>query len=296
MSFHAMNRRTFLETAATISAATLFSSRFGWAAGEHKINKVAVQLYTVRDLMKDDFEGTIAKVAQIGYKEVEFAGYFGRTAQQVKDILTKNGLTAPSTHVQYDELDDKFPSVIEFSKTVGMSYIICPWIPEDVRKSPDIWKQASEKFNKCGEQTKKAGMQFGYHNHWFEFLPTDGKLPYDELLKDCDANLVKMEMDLCWIIAAGGEPVKYFEKYPGRFPLVHVKDLKTKPNVTSGGAQNYGDTVDLTEVGSGIIDWKKIFAHSQQAGIKHYIVEHDHPKQPIESITQSYQYLSNLRW
>jgi len=291
-----MNRRTFLETAATISAATLFSSRFGWAAGEHKINKVAVQLYTVRDLMKDDFEGTIAKVAQIGYKEVEFAGYFGRTAQQVKDILTKNGLTAPSTHVQYDELDDKFPSVIEFSKTVGMSYIICPWIPEDVRKSPDIWKQASEKFNKCGEQTKKAGMQFGYHNHWFEFLPIDGKLPYDELLKDCDASLVKMEMDLCWIIAAGGEPVKYFEKYPGRFPLVHVKDLKTKPNVTSGGAQNYGDTVDLTEVGSGIIDWKKIFAHSQQAGIKHYIVEHDHPKQPIESITKSYQYLSNLRW
>ena len=296
MSFHAMNRRTFLETAATISAATLFSSRFGWAAGEHKINKVAVQLYTVRDLMKDDFEGTIAKVAQIGYKEVEFAGYFGRTAQQVKDILTKNGLTAPSTHVQYDELDDKFPSVIEFSKTVGMSYIICPWIPEDVRKSPDIWKQASEKFNKCGEQTKKAGMQFGYHNHWFEFLPIDGKLPYDELLKDCDPSLVKMEMDLCWIIAAGGEPVKYFEKYPGRFPLVHVKDLKTKPNVTSGGAQNYGDTVDLTEVGSGIIDWKKIFAHSQQAGIKHYIVEHDHPKQPIESITKSYQYLSNLRW
>jgi len=296
MSFHAMNRRRFLETAATISAATLFSSRFGWAAGEHKINKIGVQLYTVRDLMKEDFDGTIAKVAQVGYKEVEFAGYFGHTAQQVKDILQKNGLTAPSTHVQYDELDEKFPSVIEFSKTVGMDYIICPWIPEELRKSPDIWKHASDKFNKCGEQTKKAGMQFGYHNHWFEFLPTNGKLPYDELLKDCDPNLVKMEMDLCWAVAAGADPVKYFEKYPGRFPLVHVKDLKTKPKITSGGAQNYGDTVDLTEVGSGIIDWKRIFAHSQQAGIKHYIVEHDHPKQPIESITKSYQYLENLRW
>lgn len=296
MSFHAMNRRTFLETAATVTAATLFSSRFGWAAGEHKIDKVGVQLYTVRDLMKDDFEGTIAKVAQIGYKEVEFAGYFGRTAQQVKDVLQKNGLTGPSTHVQYDELEEKFPSVIEFSKTVGMSYIICPWIPEDLRKSPDIWKQAAEKFNKCGEQTKKAGMQFGYHNHWFEFLPTNGKLPYDQLLKDCDAKLVKMEMDLCWITAAGGDPVKYFERYPGRFPLVHVKDLKTKPEVTSGGAQNYGDTVDLTEVGSGIIDWKRIFSHAEQAGIKHFIVEHDHPKQPIESITKSYQYLSTLRW
>jgi sugar phosphate isomerase/epimerase len=296
MSFHAMNRRRFLETAATISAATLFSSRFGWAAGEHKINKIGVQLYTVRDLMKEDFDGTIAKVAQVGYKEVEFAGYFGHTAEQVKQILQKNGLTAPSTHVQYDELDEKFPSVIEFSKTVGMDYIICPWIPEELRKSPDIWKQASDKFNKCGEQTKKAGMQFGYHNHWFEFLPTNGKLPYDELLKDCNPDLVKMEMDLCWAVAAGADPVKYFEKYPGRFPLVHVKDLKTKPKITSGGAQNYGDTVDLTEVGSGIIDWKRIFAHAQQAGIKHYIVEHDHPKQPIESITKSYQYLENLRW
>ena len=296
MSLHAMNRRSFLKAAGTATAASLFATRFSWAAGAHKINKVGVQLYTVRDLMKDDFEGTIAKVAQIGYKEVEFAGYFGRTADQVKDVLTKNGLKAPSTHVQYDELDDKFPSVIEFSKAIGLDYIICPWIPEDLRKSPDIWKKASEKFNKCAEQTRKAGMQFGYHNHWFEFLPTDGKLPYDELLKMCDPKLVKMEMDLCWIIAAGADPLKYFNEYPGRFPLVHVKDLKTLPKITSGGAQNYGDTVDLTEVGSGTIDWKRIFAQSDKAGIKHYIVEHDHPKQPLESIKGSYDYLSKLTW
>ena len=112
-------------------------------------------------------------------------------------------LTAPSTHVQYDELDDKFPSVVEASKTIGLKYIVCPWIPEELRKSPDIWKQAADKFNHCGEQTKAAGIQFAYHNHWFEFLPVDGKLPYDELLTLCDANLVKMEMDLCWITAAG---------------------------------------------------------------------------------------------
>jgi len=272
------------------------TSRLGWAAGDHKIDKVGVQLYTVRDLMKDDFDGTIAKVAQIGYKEVEFAGYFGRTSQQVRAILDKNGLNAPSTHVQYDELDDKFPSVIETSKAIGMDYIVCPWIPEELRKSPDIWKQASEKFNKCGEQSKKAGIQFAYHNHWFEFLPTNGKLPYDELLKLCDARLVKMEMDLCWITVAGGDPLKYFNEYPGRFPLVHVKDVKTMPKISSGGAQNFGDTVDLTEVGSGVIDWKRIFAQSEKAGIKHYIVEHDHPKQPIESIKASYEYLVKLRW
>jgi len=296
MSLHAMNRRTFLQTASTVTAATLLTSRFGWAAAEHKIDKVGVQLYTVRDLMKEDFEGTIAKVAQIGYKEVEFAGYFGRTGQQVRAVLDKNNLKAPSTHVQYDELDDKFPSVIDTSKEIGLEYIICPWIPEDLRKSPDIWKQASEKFNRCGELSKKAGMQFGYHNHWFEFLPVNGKLPYDEILKLCDANLVKMELDLCWITTAGQDPVKYFERYPGRFPLVHVKDLKKLPKITEGGPQNFGDTVDLTEVGSGIIDWKRIFAHSEQAGIKHYIVEHDHPKQPLESIAGSYAYLSKLRW
>jgi sugar phosphate isomerase/epimerase len=296
MSLQAMNRRTFLETASTVTAATLLTSRLGWAAGDHKINKVGVQLYTVRDLMKDDFDGTIAKVAQIGYKEVEFAGYFGRTGQQVRAACDKNGLAAISTHVQYDELDDKFPAVVETSKAIGLEYIVCPWIPEELRKSPDIWKQAAAKFNHCGELSKKAGMQFAYHNHWFEFLPVDGKLPYDQLLKECDGNLVKMEMDLCWITAAGGDPLKYFNLYPGRFPLVHVKDLKTLPKITAGGSQNYGDTVDLTEVGSGLIDWKRIFAQSEKAGIKHYIVEHDHPKQPFDSIAKSYDYLNKLRW
>lgn len=296
MRLHAMNRRTFLKTTGTVSAATLLTSRLGWAA-EHKINKVGVQLYTVRDLMQKDFEGTVAQVAQIGYKEVEFAGYFGRSGKQVREIIDKNGLKAPSTHVQYDELDAKFPSVIETSKEIGLDYIICPWIPEELRKSPDIWKQASEKFNKCGEQSKKAGMQFGYHNHWFEFLPVNGKLPYDQLLAECDPNLVKMEMDLCWITVAGADPLTYFNRYPGRFPLVHVKDIKRIPKVSEAGGQNFGDSLkDMTSVGNGIIDWKRIFAESDKAGIKHYIVEHDKPEDPIQSITESYQYLSKLTW
>jgi sugar phosphate isomerase/epimerase len=294
---HPMNRRSFFESAAALAAGTLLTSKLGWAAGEHKIDKVGVQLYTVRSLMKTDFEGTIAKVAAVGYKEVEFAGYFDHTGKQVRAVLDKNGLDGISTHVQYDDLDEKFPSVIETGQDIGLKYIVCPWIPEELRKSPDIWKQAAEKFNHCGEQCKQAGMQFAYHNHWFEFLKSaDGKLPYDELLRLCDKDLVKMEMDLCWITAAGADPLQYFKMYPGRFPLVHVKDLKTLPKISTGGAQNFGDTVDLTEVGSGIIDWKRIFAHSEQAGIKHYIVEHDHPKQPIESIAASYKYLSALRW
>jgi sugar phosphate isomerase/epimerase len=297
MSFHTMNRRAFLETAGTVGAATLLTSKFGFAATAHRIHKVGVQLYTVRDLMQTDFDGTIAKVASIGYKEVEFAGYFGRTPQQVRAVLDKNGLTAPGTHVQYDELDEKFPSVIEASKTIGIEYIVNPWIPEELRKSPDIWKQASEKFNRCGEQAQKAGLQFAYHNHWFEFLPVNGVMPYDTLLKECDPHLVKMEMDLCWITVGGGDPYKYFNEYPGRFPLVHVKDIKKLPQVSEGGGQNFGDSLkDITAVGNGVINWKKVFAQSEKAGIKHYIVEHDKPEDPFESITESYAYLSKLTW
>ena len=292
-----MNRRTFLETATTVTAATLLANKFSWAAGEHKIDKIGVQLYTVRDLMKSDFDGTIAKVAQVGYMEVEFAGYFDHTPQQVRATLDKNALTSPSCHLEYSLLaPDKWPAQLESAKVIGQSCIVNPWIPEELRKTDDDWKRAADTFNRAGEESKKAGIQFAYHNHWFEFLPENGKLPYDTLLKLCDKNLVKMELDLCWITVAGADPLKYFDRYPGRFPLVHVKDVKTLPKITTGGPQNFGDTVDLTEVGSGIVDWKRIFAQSDKAVIKHYIVEHDHPKVPLESIKTSYEYLSKLRW
>ncbi len=293
-----MNRRTFLETATTVTAATLLSRRIGWAAADHKIDKIGVQLYTVRDQMKADFEGTLAKVAAIGYKEVEFAGYFDHSPKDVRAILDRHGLVSPAPHVAYDTLGDQWPAQIESAKIIGQSYIVCPWIPEDLRKDPDIWKKAAEAFNRAGEASKKAGIQFAYHNHWFEFLPVNGKLPYDLLLEACDPNLVKMELDLCWITVGGADPLKYFNRYPGRFPLVHVKDMKRLPKVSEAGGQDYGDSLkaDMTEVGSGIIDWKRIFAQSDKAGIKHYFVEHDHPKAPLESIKTSYEYLSKLRW
>lgn len=293
-----MNRRRFLETATTISAATLLATKTGWGAAEHKIDKLGVQLYTVRDLMKADFEGTLAKVAAIGYKEVEFAGYFDHSPKDVRAILDRLGLTSPAPHVAYDQLGDKWPEQIESAKIIGQSYIVCPWIPEDLRKDPDIWKKAAETFNRAGEASQKAGIQFAYHNHWFEFLPVNGKLPYDFLLETCDPKLVKMELDLCWITVAGGDPVKYFDRYPGRFPLVHVKDMKRLPKVSEAGGQDFGDSLkdDMTSVGSGIIDWKRIFAKSDKAGIKHYIVEHDKPADPLASIKESYQYLHQLRW
>ena len=276
----------------------LSSHRIAWAAEEHKIEKLGVQLYTVRDQMKSDFDGTLAKVAAIGYKEVEFAGYFDHSPKEVRAAIDRHGLVSPACHVSWEDLGEKWPAQIESAKIIGQSYIVCPWIPEDLRKQPDVWQRAADTFNRAGEASKKAGIQFAYHNHWFEFLPVNGKLPYDLLLAACDPKLVKMELDLCWITVAGGDPLQYFDRYPGRFPLVHVKDMKRLPKVSEAGGQNFGDLLkdDMTEVGSGVIDWKRIFAQSEKAGIKYYIVEHDKAAAPFDSIKTSYEYLRQLRW
>ncbi|MGH9511728.1 MAG: sugar phosphate isomerase/epimerase family protein [Terriglobales bacterium] len=303
----AINRREFLTTTLATTAATVFGSKFSFAEKQHRAEHIGVQLYTVRDAMQQDMDGTLAKVAAIGYKEVELAGftmdggkilYFTHSPEDLKASLDRHGLAAISTHVNYVSLSpENFPKVIEVSKMLGHRYIVNPWIDDAVRTQPDGWNQAAATFNHAGEMSKKSGIQFAYHNHWFEWFPVNGKLPYDILLQETDPNLVKMEMDLCWITIAGQDPVKYFDRYPGRFPLVHVKDMKKLPKVNASGKQDFGDSLaDMTEVGSGVIDWKRIFAHADKAGIKYYIVEHDKPESPFESIRTSYQYMKALRF
>ncbi len=290
-----MDRRTFL---GTMAAATILAPKLSWASNEHRIETLGIQLYTVRDRVEQDFEGTLAQLANIGYREVELGG-LDKPPKVVRAALDRHGLVAPSTHVNYASLGESWPKVIEDSKVIGHTYIVNPWIDDEVRALPDGWKRAAATFNRAGEISKRAGIQFAYHNHWVEFIPTsDGKLPYDILLAECDPNLVKMEMDLCWITVGGEDPVKYFARYPGRFPMVHVKDLKKVPNLaTVRGGRFAGASMDvLTDVGSGVIDWKRIFSHSEQAGIKHYFVEHDNPKNSIETARVSYGYLERLRF
>ena len=292
-----MKRRTFIGTsvAATLAAKTAF------AGGMPKmVRPIGVQLYTVRDAMKSDFEGTVAKVAATGYKEVEFAGYFNKSPKDIRAILDKNGLAAPSCHVPYSTLEKSWPEALEAANVIGHKLIVNPWIEVEQRNSADGWKKAAELFNKCGESAKKAGIQFAYHNHTFEFQQAnglDGKLPYDYLLANCDKNLVKMELDLCWITVAGKDPIKYFNENPGRFPAVHVKDIKQLPKPedapTAGPDRQMGF---LTDVGSGVIPWKDIFANAGKAGIQHYFVEHDQPKSPFDSLRNSFQYLEKLRF
>lgn len=274
-----MDRRSFL---GTVTGAGLLASRLTWAADAHKIDKIGVQLYTVRDAMKEDFDGTLAKVAAAGYREVEFAGYFGRSPKDVKASLDRAGLVSPSAHFDNSYLGDKWSGVLDAAKIIGQQYVVCSFIDEKTRQEPGIWPRMAEMFNRVGEETHKAGLQFAYHNHSFEFTPVGGKLPYDILL-GADPNLVKMEMDLYWIANAGVDPLAYFSRYPGRFPMVHVKGRAKSGEITEVKADN-------------AIDWKTIFAQSEKAGIKHYFVEQDKSDAPFDSIRTSFNYLHELRF
>src|SRR5271163_4450426 len=297
-----MKRRTFIGT--SVAAAAAFAARPSWAAeSSHQIKKVGLQLYTVRGVLKTDFDGTIAKVAATGYKEVEFFGgeYGGHSPKEIRALLEKNGLASPSAHINYDVIENKWPEMLDAAHVMGNRFLVCPWIDEKQRNA-DGWKRAVELFNKAGEASQKAGIQFAYHNHSFEFAPVEGlggKLAYDYLLEETDPKLVKMEMDLCWISVAGKDPLTYFDKYPGRFPMVHVKDYVNDPNSTSSYAGATGSVAfkgRLADVGKGTIDFKRIFAASEIAGIKHYFVENDDAKTPFEDVKISYDYLSGLRF
>jgi sugar phosphate isomerase/epimerase len=234
--------------------------------------------------MNRDFAGTIARVAAIGYKEVEFAGYFGHSPKEVREILQRYDLTAPAGHFEYGPLRSQLTRLIEDAHVIGHDYIVCPEVDEQESSSLEDWKRIAETFNRFGLTCKQAGVQFAYHNHDSDFTPVQGKLPYDVLLAETDSRLVQLEMDLYWITKAGHDPLTYFAKYPGRFPMVHVKDM----DHTSQRGQ--------TDVGKGIIDFRRIFQQADKAGIRHFFVEHDEPAAPLKSIRASYEYMRTMRF
>ncbi|PYP19391.1 MAG: sugar phosphate isomerase/epimerase [Gemmatimonadetes bacterium] len=277
-----MERREFVQTMAGAGLAIACTGR-SRAPRAARLDKVGIQLYTVRDQMKADFEGTLAHIAEIGYKEVEFAGYFDHSAADVKAILTRHGLAAPSTHVAFEN-DEKWKAALDTAKTIGHEYIVMPWIPQERRKTLDDWKNFAQVFNHAAQMAHDAGIQFAYHNHDFEFPKMDGQVPYDVLLQNTDPKLVQLEIDLYWITKAGQDPLAYFSRWPGRVPLVHVKDSAGPPEHK------------MVDVGQGKIEWKRIFAKREQAGIKHFFVEHDQPPQPFDDIAASYKYLSQLEF
>ncbi len=232
--------------------------------------------------MERDFEGTLARLASIGYREVEFVGYFDRKPRVVSRILDRYDLAAPSSHVPIETVRRDWARSLETANEVGHRYLVVPWLPEEDRRTLDDVRRVAAEFNRLGEEAGRAGIRFGYHNHDIEFAPIDGQLPYDLLLAETDPASVAFELDLMWISKARQDPLAYFARYPKRFEMVHVKD--------STGAPDHRQV----DVGSGIIDFRRILSARGQAGIRHCFVEHDDPRDELAFARASHDHLARL--
>ena len=261
-----------------------------------KSQLIGLQLYTVRDAMDKDPGGTLARVAQIGYTSIEGATYtgtekfYGMSPAEFKKLLKKNGLVMLSSHYRLGEVKDKgevvkgtmlhdWDKAVDDAAELGLKYMVCAWLDEKERGTLDHYKYVADQLNIAGERCKKSGIQLCYHNHNFEFEKQGDTYPYNIILGS-DKNLVKMEIDLYWVKKAGQDAIKLFHEHPGRFPLLHLKDMDNTPEKA------------FTEVGNGIINFKEIFKHKQKAGLKYFFVEQDKcPGSPFDSIAQSISYI-----
>ena len=300
-----MDRRRFVGNALGAGILLSGAGRAAASTGRAAANSQSLpqawglQLYTVRSLMASDVERTLADVASIGYGEVEFAGYFGRTPAQIRATLDAEGLVAPAVHLSLGELRTNFEAAVEAAVQIGHRYLVLPHLagadrpgnaPGDGRAEViDGYTALADEFNRIGEACEAAGLRFAYHNHDFELevfeAPEEEEeeediRPLDILLRNTDPDLVRFEIDFYWIVHGGGDVLEYFWLHPGRFELCHVKDRTAR-----------GQMVD---VGAGIIDFEGIFERAGQAGLLHYFVEHDTPADPLASVRASYEYLATL--
>lgn len=284
------NRRSFIKTSA-ILAAGLMAAPDLYAYQKKKI--IGLQLFTIRDAMAADPKAALAKVASLGFNAIEGATYtgtqqfYGMSAAEYAKTLKDNGLIAPSSHYMLGEamdakgtLSNEWQKAVDDAAAVGTKYMVCAYLLEPERGTLDHYKATAEKFNKAAEVCKKAGIQFCYHNHDFEFEAQDGKYPFNVLLEQTDKDLVKFELDLYWTSKANQDPIALFNQHPGRFPLWHVKDMDKTPEK------------NITEVGNGTIDFKQIFTQAKKSGLDYFFVEQDIcPGDPFDSIAQSISYI-----
>lgn len=288
-------RRSFIKNAGLVTGGFAFPN-FLWSfmqSSDYNY-KPGLQLYTVRKAMEKAPEETLARVAEIGYKIVESATYtgsekfYGMSPAEYSSALQKSGLKMPSGHYELGNSHIKGTLLNDWEKTVedayevGMKYMVCASIPGNRQKSLDGYKKTAEEFNKAAETCQKAGIQFCYHNHAFEFDKIEGQEPYSLLLQEADSDLVKMELDIYWATYAGKDVVQLLEDHKNRIELWHVK----------GMAEN--KQRGFTELGQGTINWPKLFSKAQETNLKHFFVEQDEtPGNPFDSIAQSITYLEN---
>jgi len=281
------SRRSFLKSAgAAAAAASLGVQRLHAAPLDMPLG---VQLYSVRDLLPKDFDGTLHKLSAIGYKVVEAAGYFNKTAAQWKQSMDAAGLRCISSHHALADLKTKFDELLEYAHAIGLEYIICSWagLHRDPKKTGgldlDDWRWTADQFNEMGRKIKAAGLTFGYHNHTVEFGTEKGTVFFDELLKRTDPNYVVFEMDCGWVVGGGHNPVEYLSRSPERFPLAHVKDLVKE---SDGKFKN-------VIMGKGTIDYRPIFKAA--TGLKQYFIEQEeYTFNPIEDLKQDGEFMRKL--
>jgi len=265
------------------------------AAADPKSFGIGLQLYTIRDAMAEDVPGSLKQVSDAGYKYVELAGYadgkfYGYEPEEFLKLVNDLGMEILSSHTQVEAegitLENAEKMADDHAK-LGVKYCIQPWVVEEARTTVDSYKKMVADWNKVGGIMKNKGIQFGYHNHNFEFDTVEGKIPYyDIMLPELDKDLVTMEIDLFWTTKAGQDPVEIFNKYPGRFQLFHMKDMYTQ--VTTPYYTTVGED-DFAPVGEGVIDFKRILAAKDIAGMKYMIVEQDATKdgKPFDAIRTS---------
>jgi sugar phosphate isomerase/epimerase len=281
------SRRSFLKASGALAAAACAGVEPLMAAPVRL--PIGLQLYSVRNLLPRDFDGTLQKLAAAGYREVEAAGYFDKTAGDFGNAMQKAGLKCVSTHHQLMQLKTQFDQLIEYGQAIGLEYIICS--SANVHRDPtrkgdlnlDDWRYVADQFNAIGEKVKAAGMTFGYHNHTVEFASENGVVYFDELLKRTDPKLVHFEMDCGWVVVAGRNPVEYLSRYPERFPLLHVKDMIKQPD---GKWRN-------VVMGKGTIDYRPIFRAA--TGLKHYFIEQEEFEgDPIAELRENAEFMRKL--
>ena len=249
---------------------------------KRRLKSVGIQLYTVRDQMAVDVPGTLRRLAEIGYREVEFAGYFDHTPAEIRALLDDTGLLSASAHTSLQLMRDTPEQLIESALTVGHEYIVLGWLHPDDRTSLDDYRRHAELINVFAEQSHSAGLKFAYHNHDFEFETMDGVRPMDLLLAESASSRMQLELDLYWINKAGADPFAYFEKHPSRFPLCHVKDMD--------------DDGSMADVGSGTIDFVALFAARELAGFRRYYVERDDAADTLARAANSFSAVSRLEF
>jgi sugar phosphate isomerase/epimerase len=294
-----LNRRSFLLVAgAGVTAGSMLSS-FAFANHHGKI-PLGIQLWTVKSEAEKDLEGTLRKVYAAGFREIEFAGYYGKNPADLAKLMKSIGFSLVSTHAGAGDIAKNGDQIIADAKALGLKYVVCsspgvspekeklPW--EERMKAVDLsdWKWNADLFNKFGKQVSDAGMAFGYHNHSAEFKKYDGQTAFDYLFGNTDPKHVKIELDVGWVAVAQQDPIAILNKYKDRVVALHVKDVAKR-----AAADKDPPSVAL---GEGVVDWKKVIGTAKANGTKAYFYEQEEPfTRPIlDSVKISGDYLSKL--